>query len=78
MEGRQAQDMSCQHSLSDTTFGFPIQFPIFILLSSFDDEDNHNSNSASGSLPDGTYNQDTLYQYCGYTTSVGQLAPCQF
>ena len=39
----------------------------------WDDEDHKNKNSISGALPDGTYNHNTLIQYCcrtdGYATN---------
>ena len=39
----------------------------------WDDEDNNNKNGYSGALPDGTYDRNTLIQYCcrtdGYATN---------
>ena len=38
-------------------------------IKSFDDEDSNNSNTASGNLPDGIYDNDTKIYYCKYSSS---------
>ncbi len=39
----------------------------------WDDEDSSNKNTASGTLPDGTYNIDTRIQMCTYAESTGKI-----